>query len=97
MQMRFDGRRYRDCRWCHGRGCLQCEGEADKAYRADFPNGPIPLATLDLTTPEGVAAARRAVGAEALTKAFSPGGGGIEEIIDNIRAAGIHETEGGEK
>jgi hypothetical protein len=43
-----------------------------------------------MTTPEGIEAARRAIGAEAITKAFSPGGRGIAEIIDNIRAAGIH-------
>ena len=40
--MRFDGHRYVDCRWCGGRGCLQCENEANKAYQRVFPDGPKP-------------------------------------------------------
>lgn len=57
--MRYDPRSetYRDCRWCAGRGCIYCKGEADKAYKADFPDGPKPIATFDISTPEGQAAA----------------------------------------
>lgn len=57
--MRYDERteRYRDCRWCQGRGCLYCKAEADKAYKAMFPDGPQPIATFDTTTPEGQKAA----------------------------------------
>lgn len=73
---------YRNCRWCGGRGCLYCEAEADKAYKAAFPDDPKPIATFP-NTPEGRAAAGRAIGAEALRKAFGPNGGGIAEIIDN--------------
>jgi len=51
--VRFDGHRYRDCRWCGGRGCLACEAEAEKAYRAAFPNGPEPTATFQLDGPGG--------------------------------------------
>ena len=45
--MRFDEKRgiYRDCKWCHGKGCLACPGEADKEYQRQFPNGPQPIAT----------------------------------------------------
>lgn len=82
MQPRFDGHRYRDCRWCGGRGCLQCESEANKAYKAAFPDGPKPIATFKL--PEEIDAARDAIGAEAIRKAFGAGGGGIGEIIGNI-------------
>jgi hypothetical protein len=74
---------YRDCRWCQGRGCLYCKSEADKAYKAEFPDGPKPIATFDLSTPEGIAAARRVIGPEALAKAFGPGGGGVAEIEAN--------------
>lgn len=83
--MRFDGHRYRDCRWCAGRGCVYCETEADKDYKRAFPNGPQPIATFDMTTPAGVEAARTAIGREALEKAFGKGGGGMAEIIDNIK------------
>ncbi|PWJ88428.1 hypothetical protein C8D77_111151 [Mesorhizobium loti] len=82
--MRFDGKRYRDCRFCQGRGCLYCEAEADRAYKRAFPDGPKPMATFDMTTPEGAAAARQAIGREAIEKAFGAGGGGIGEIVANI-------------
>ena len=81
--MRFDGHRYRDCRWCRGSGCIYCASEADKAYKAAFPDGPKPIATFD-NTPEGLAAAREAIGPEALKKAFGAGGGGVDEIVQNI-------------
>jgi hypothetical protein len=46
-QMRYDPQSgiYRDCKWCGGRGCLQCPNEADKEYKRQFPNGPKPIAT----------------------------------------------------
>lgn len=87
MTERFDGKRYIDCRWCQGRGCLYCEGEADKEYKRQFPDGPKPIATFDLTTPAGLEAANKAIGREAIEKAFGPGGGGIAEIIANLHGA----------
>lgn len=83
--MRFDPQRsvYRDCRWCRGQGCLYCASEADKAYKAEFPDGPKPIATFDLSNPEDLERAKRSIGADAITRAFSPGGGGIAEIIKN--------------
>jgi hypothetical protein len=57
LPVRYDERseRYRDCRWCGGRGCLACPGEAKKAYEAAFPGGAKPIATFDMTTDEGQA------------------------------------------
>lgn len=53
--MKYPGKEaFRDCRWCRGKGCVYCESEANKAYKAAFPDGPKPIATFDLTTPEGV-------------------------------------------
>lgn len=46
---------YRNCKWCHGSGCLACEGEAKKAYAKAFPNGPEPLATISVDDKEGMA------------------------------------------
>lgn len=85
--MRFDGYSYRDCRWCGGRGCLACENEASKAYKAAFPEGPQPIATFDISTPEGVETARKAIGADAIRKAFGPNGGGISEVMANLAKA----------
>jgi len=50
---RFVNGIYRDCKWCGGRGCLQCPTEADKEYNRQFPDGPKPIATFP-TTPEGM-------------------------------------------
>lgn len=85
MQARFEKGVYRDCRWCHGTGCIYCEAEADAEYKRQFPDGPKPIATFDMTTSEGIAAANKAIGGEALKKAFSKGGGGVQEIIDNCK------------
>lgn len=81
--MRFDPKRsvYRDCRWCGGRGCIYCESEANKAYKADFPDGPQPIATFTI---DELPSAKDAIGAEAMAKAFGPGGRGVQEIIENI-------------
>jgi hypothetical protein len=88
MQVRYDDARkiYRDCRWCHGKGCLYCESEADKAYNAAFPDGPVPIATFD-NTPEGIAAAKAVIGSDAITKAFGLGGGGMAEFLSNLAKA----------
>lgn len=89
MRMRYDAEKeiYRDCRWCAGRGCLYCKAEADKDYRRAFPDGLKPFATFDMTTPEGIARARRVIGVEAIKKAFGPGGGGVADVVKNARDA----------
>ncbi len=57
MRVRYDEEKeiYRDCRWCHGSGCLYCKAERDKEYKRQFPDGPVPVATFEGTT-EGIAA-----------------------------------------
>ena len=98
MKARFDGFKYRDCKWCGGSGCLACEGEADKAYRRAFPDGPKPIATFDLSDTADVEAARVSIGIEAVRKAFGKGGGGVSEIIANIaKAKNPLNAEGGDK
>jgi hypothetical protein len=37
-----------ECKWCHGRGCLYCPAEAEKAYKRQFPDGPKPILTMPL-------------------------------------------------
>lgn len=86
--MRFDGHRYIGCRWCGGRGCLQCEGEADAAYKREFPEGPTPIATFRFDNPAEMEMARSIFGADALKKTFGPGGGGMSEIDAKLREWG---------
>lgn len=81
----YEKKIYRDCKFCGGRGCLGCEREADKAYKAAFPGGAVPIAVFDITTPDGVEKARAAIGVEAVTEAFREGGGGMSAFIENVQ------------
>lgn len=88
FQPRFANGVYRDCPFCHGRGCLACPAEVDKEYNRQFPDGPKPLATFKLDDAGDMAIARETIGLEALTKAFGEGGGGVAEITENLRKHG---------
>lgn len=73
-------------------GCMACfnarqkkKKELDEEYKRQFPDGPKPFFTADMTTPEGIASAKRVIGREAIEKAFGPDGGGVEEIIENAK------------
>lgn len=81
--MRYDKERqiYADCRFCQGKGCLACEGEAMKAYKRAFPNGAKPVATFKTDEPKDMELLKRSFGANALKKAFDPGGGGIPAML----------------
>lgn len=52
MAPRYANGKYRDCKFCGGKGCLACPSEADKEYNRQFPNGPQPIATLKLDDPD---------------------------------------------
>jgi len=54
MQLRYDEEKeiHRDCKFCKGKGCLACPGEADKEYKKQFPDGPEPIATFNRDNPE---------------------------------------------
>lgn len=92
--MRYDEQRgiYRDCKWCGGKGCLACPGEADKAYKEAFPDGPKPIASFKLNDPKELEIAKKTIGRGAIDKAFAKDGGGLEEIIKNLLAAGKLNT-----
>jgi len=83
MQVRYDEERgiYRDCKFCGGRGCLACPVEADKAYKAAFPNGPKPIATFKRDDPEDMERFQKA-----LDNAFGPDGGRVDEIMKNLNS-----------
>lgn len=90
FQPRYDEKRgiYRDCKWCGGKGCLACPAEADAEYNRQFPDGPKPLASFKTDDPEEMQKALASIGGPALEKAFGEGGGGVAEIIENLRRVG---------
>ena len=91
--MRFNGHRFTGCRWCGGRGCFQCEAEADAAYKREFPEGPKPIATFHRDDPDDMERLRSIFGAEALKKTFGPGGGGMAEIEAKLRGENPDQSE----
>lgn len=73
---------YHGCSWCGGRGCNQCDIEAEKAFKR-MQEPMISVTHEELEDPEMLAAFRDAVGMEALQKAFGPDGGGMQEVALN--------------
>jgi hypothetical protein len=53
FQPRFENGIYRDCKWCHGKGCVYCPAEADAEYKRQFPDGPKPIASFSTKDIEG--------------------------------------------
>jgi hypothetical protein len=74
---------YPNCRFCHGLGCLACDGERAKAEaRASQP-----IFTLDLDDPQfetKMAQLREVIGAEALDQAAGMGALGVALIRFNL-------------
>ena len=70
---------FSDCPWCYGDGCNQCVAERKKASEMAIE----PIMTINLDDPEEVKLARGYIGRKAIENAFSPGGGGIQEIERN--------------
>jgi hypothetical protein len=92
FQPRFENGIYRDCSFCHGKGCMACPGEADKKYKLQFPDGPKPLATFTMEELNNGSAAKL-IGAEALTSHFKADGDGMRGLIEALRNAGKLENE----
>lgn len=92
--MRYDPKRgaYINCKWCGGRGCLQCQIEADKEYKRQFPNGPVPIASVP-NTPEGIAKLRSAIGPEAIESAALEAAKRAAERPLNVLVAGLGSEE----
>lgn len=74
------------CKYCHGRGCLYCPPPPKPEP------GPQLIASFRTDDPADMELAAKAIGASALQKAFGPGGGGAEEIINNCREATLHQV-----
>lgn len=65
-QPRHSYNAYRNCKWCHGTGCISCQAEADRAYKNAFPDGPKAIAVIDLTTPQGIEKGKQLISAKAI-------------------------------
>lgn len=85
MIARYDEQReiYRDCRFCSGRGCLACPAEADRAYRAAFPDDPKPIATMKI---EEVGQLKEVLGPDAMRRYFGYGGEGGDAFERDLKA-----------
>lgn len=84
------------CRFCRDRGCLACEGERRKRAEA-ITELPEPLFVAHLDNPAEMEALKSFLHRDIIEQAFSPGGGGIAEIIRlaeeakrNLAAGGDH-------
>lgn len=67
---------YRDCKFCGGRGCIACPGERER----NAPKFGVPIFTAKLDDPHDMELLKRVIGKDAVEKAFSPGGGGVDAI-----------------
>ena len=78
------------CKWCMtlqlDGDCLQCESERQKQLKKAT------LATFNTDDPADMELARKTIGRKALDKAFGESGGGIGEIIQNLKDAGKYNA-----
>ncbi len=80
------------CKWCGGRGCISCDIQAEKAYAAAFPDGPpAPIVTFKTDDPADIALMVKTIGADAIKKAYSEGGGGTSELVANCEKAAAEQ------
>lgn len=86
--MRYEPGKYRDCRHCGGRGCPGCDAEADRDYKRQFTDGPQPIATFALDSPDDIEALKACLHRTVIEGAFSEGGGGMSAIIDKLKSVG---------
>lgn len=100
-------RDYVPCDWCngdaslYGKACMACfskreakKKELDEEYKRQFPDGPKPFFQADLNDPEQLEQAKRVLHADVITKAFSEGGGGVQEIMDLAAVEMAKRSEG---
>ena len=79
---------FHGCTWCEGRGCMMCDSERKKAEERARQ----PIFTADRNDPQDMALFAEYFGADALARAFGPGGGGMDEIRQNALIANIRQT-----
>jgi len=87
--MRFHNGIYRDCKWCNGRGCLQCKTEADKAYKREFPDGPKPILTIRNEEFDAFAISE-STGGPSIVDAHGPLGALAARVFEEVQKRKIH-------
>ena len=80
---------FKDCPWCNGRSCNQCTIEQRKAAEQAEKAFGKPIFTARIDNPHDMQLLKQIMGREAIEKAFSPGGGGAEEIQTNAAIASL--------
>jgi hypothetical protein len=79
---------YRNCKFCHGRGCIACEGEKEK----DESLYPEPMFVADPSNEHDMKLLKQFFGKEAVEKAFSEDGDGMRELAINAAAAQLLQS-----
>jgi len=82
---------YAGCKWCGGRGCLQCDIEREKDAKRDREQleNPQPIFEADLNNPDDVALLKLFFGREAIEHAWGKNGDGVREIGRNAAIASL--------
>ena len=78
--------------------CQACLDAFETSYRRAFPDGPKPIATFRLDSPQDMERANKVLSVEAMNKFFGPGGGGMAAfdaaLRDSDRSGEAVETTG---
>jgi len=75
------------CRFCTGRGCLNCDTLAAEEYARQFPQGPQPIFTARFASEGDMAVLKAVFHQRELEAAYGKNGGGTQEILNNLREA----------
>ncbi len=79
-----------NCSFCHNKGCAACfnaRRDWDREYDRQFPNGPQPIFTAHMDNPTEMAVLRKVFHRIAIEEAFGPEGGGMAEVLENLKMA----------
>lgn len=85
--MRYDPQkqRYQDCKWCQGRGCLACSGEAKKDFEASQPQLIATFTNEEINLP----AVKKAIGPTAIMDAKAEGRIHARALCRHVRATSL--------
>ena len=79
---------YTRCKYCRGRGCLACDGERKR----DQEQANEPLFVAKTGSPEDMELLLRAVGADAVKRAYGPNGGKVDELKRNLLVSSLLQS-----